>query len=219
MSAHGDPYGSVTQQSPPPSPTRGPRAPWVLIGIGCLAFVIASALIAVVGGVVHLATRDSPGPTEPAGPMLVEGTGYTLEVPLAWEQVPGDEFFPGAGGDLALQGPEHRFDEAVVHDQVLVYRYDASLHAVAECRFQATFMGSDIDDTEDPEELEKGELGGEPAAHHRVQGTHGGEDAVEESWCVDVEDEVVAIYATNFGTSELSPETLAIVESVVWTGG
>lgn len=216
MTQHWGPTGGPATGPVAPAPRR--PGPGPLIAIGVLAFVLVAVLIAAVGGVVHLATRNSPGPTEPAAPTVLEGTGYTLEAPSGWEQFSGGESFATYGGDLAVRGPEHRIDDAVVHDEVLVYRYDISLHAVASCRFDAVFMGSDFDvDSGDPEELEEVELGGKPAAHHRVVGSLDGQDAVEELWCVDVGEDVVAIYATNYATGELTPETLAIVQSIVWT--
>lgn len=213
------PYGPG-QVTPPPGGRTGRRT-GIWIALGCLALVVVLGFLAVTGGVIYLATQrgggDGEETTATAPACTVSEDLFRLECPAGWEE---GEPSPDSGMVLRLQG-EARIvgEDEVVRDEFVVYRFSSDLHAVAECEQQAIWLGFDWDETGDPEALDPTELDGKDAAHHRITGSTAGVDAVEETWCIDVGDEVVQITAAAYGTTELTAQIQGILDSWTWADG
>ncbi|MGY5764106.1 hypothetical protein ACXET9_02750 [Brachybacterium sp. DNPG3] len=215
--------GQAGQYGGPPEPPRRRTGLWITVG--CALAVIVLLLLAVTGGIVYLvAGRDGDGgetgtETTPAG-TVVESDGFTVVYPEGWSEGEREDYAIDAG-QLVLLRSEAVLgeDDEAVRDSVTVYRYDSGLHAVAECRQQAIWIGFEFDygSTSDAEELEMTTIDGVDAAHHRVTGTRAGFDAVAETWCMDDGDDIVQISVESYGDTALSPEVEGIVESFTWT--
>lgn len=216
------PQGHQGGYPQPPAPPQGRR--WgIWIAVGCLALLLVLLLIATIGGVVYLVGRDGPEdpPATTSAPATVTSTGttFTLTHPDTWAE---GERTPDTGMELNLRrtAGQEEDDDGMQHgDNVTVYQFQSERQAVAECRWQAPFLGWGFDDHEDAEELDRTEVGGAPAAHHRVHGTWDGRPVVAETWCLDVDGGVLQIVAETYGAEEISSEEAQIVSSLVVTAG
>lgn len=200
------------------APGRSRTGLWV--ALGCAGLVVVLLLLAVTAGVILLVSDRGGGQaatsTAPEAEPF-EHELFTLEYPAHWENVELTAEDGDAGMVLNLR-TEGRIvgDDEVLRDEFTAYVFTSDVHAVAECRLQANFLGMGWDDSADPEDVGPADVDGREAAHHRVTGTMAGVDASAETWCVDVGDQIVQISADAYETTELTEEIRSILDSWRW---
>lgn len=220
----GQPYQQGQQWSPG-APTERPRRSrtGMWIAVVCAVLVVVVGVVAVLGGVLYLVSRDGGGgagggdPTDDAAVATYEGDYFTFDYPEGWVDLSDAEGFVGAGGlvEVADEEPGEELGDVPPND-LRVYMYSTTYGAQTECRAQAVWSGFNWDDAGDPQEQDPTTIGGEEMFVQRVTGTHQGQDAVSEMYCMDLGSNVVQIVAEHHGGAELGPELTAILDSWVW---
>ncbi|WP_157236046.1 hypothetical protein [Brachybacterium sp. P6-10-X1] len=199
----------------PPAPRRS--RPGIWIALGCAVLLILLLLIAVTVGVVHLLTRDGgeDGATAPET-VQVSQEYFSLRYPAEWFEGEISEDSASSGMVLDLRDEQVEGEE-VATNSLVVYVFDATLHAKSECERQAIWIGYLWDEVGDPTTIDPITLDGKELPSHRALGTHDDREAVSEMYCADVGDQVLQILVETHGAAEVSPEIRAILDSWRWS--
>lgn len=219
--------GHVPEGSFAPGPGRGPMEPWpprrsrpgIWIALGCAVLVILLLLIAVTGGVIYLVTRGGQDETTAPETAQYSGEHFSVQYPATWfsSEITADESEYGMVLEVADEEiPDDAYDEFATNS-VVVYVFDADLHALKECESQSGFVGYGWDDPGPPETIESATLDGREVPGYRATGEHAGQEAVAEMYCADVGDLVLQVAVETHGSTELSPEVRTILDSWTWT--
>ena len=220
----------MNHPGPPPhgphGPPRGPSRPrpsgrWIVLG--CVGMVSVLMALAVAGGLVHLLVRpaaEGPGTavTEAPAPDLKTFTDphFSIDYPAHWEEIELGPEHDDAGTIVVLRDAEVDADSELPHDEVTVYRYSSDVHALVECTRQAHWIGFSWDRADEPVDVGPSDLGGREVPHHRVTGEHLGAEALGETWCIDVGDEVMQVAADSFAGGSRSGDVELILASWTW---
>ncbi|WP_157975694.1 hypothetical protein [Brachybacterium sp. YJGR34] len=206
-------------QGPAEPPRRSRAGLWV--ALGCAGLVIVLLLVAVTGGIIHLATRDGGSGTATTEPALAEHSEeyFALSYPSTWFRIEETSDDADAGQVLEIADEEIPPEEYDVYapNSLTVYVFDGDLHAQAECEMGAIWLGTFWDVSEDPEALDPVTVGGEELVAWRVSGTHADQDAVSEIYCADIDGKVLQIVVETHGAAEISPALRTILDSWTWT--
>lgn len=202
-----------------PTPPRRSR-PGIWIALGCAVLLILLLLIAVTGGVIYLATRGG-GEDGTTAPEMAQYSGeyFSVQYPAHWfsSEIAPEESEYGMVLEVADEEiPDDAYDEFATNS-VVVYVFDADLHAVKECESQSGFAGFNWDDPGPPEKIESATLDGREVPGYRATGEHADQEAVAEMYCADVGDLVLQVAVETHGSTELSPEVRTILDSWTWT--
>lgn len=187
--------------------------------LGCVASVLLLMFLAVTGGVVYLALdrRGGPAGPTPAHVRTFTGDGFAFDYPVDWEQRALSVEDAGAGKLVEVRSPARiTAADEVVRDAFTVYRFESKNSAGVECEFQAGFLSFLWEDPGTPQEFDPADIDGVSAAHHGVTGTESGVDAAADTWCMDVDTEILQITAATFESHEHSAEIQAILDSWTW---
>lgn len=207
--------------SPPePIPPRRSRA-GIWIALGCAVLVVVVLLLAVTGGVVYLATRGGSSQEDPTAATMTQhaGAAFSVQYPKTWTtgEITDDKKDAGVVLEVADMKIENDEYDEFAPNSLIVYLFDAGLHAQKECEMQNSWIGYGWDEVDEPTALDPVDLDGRELIAYRAAGTHDDQDAVTEMYCADVGTQVMQIVVETHGATELSPEITAILDSWTWT--
>lgn len=216
-------YGGGPETGPNPPPGGGRRT-GLWIALGCVVLVLVLGFLAVTGGIVLLMRRggesaEQPAPTATASATVVlERETFTLRRPADWQDYSEGGFDPDSDGIVLLSDVEY---EPLAYDEVptqslTVYYYPSSAHAEASCRMNSIWIGFSFDEVDDAVKVDPVTLGGKELVTYRALGTHGGQDAVAEIYCADVNGDVMEIVVETVGSTEVSHQLREILASWEW---